>query len=234
MPRKKVVKSTADTSLSNPQNRTEEFLAKIAGLSDSLPEGEFSRLERYLKVIASNTGGEMQASAYDPNGDVAQAGGIPAYVEGLYQKDLGFVEDTTYSGCFYRNITVGNQTEREWLNPPLSADTEYRTTERFLGKPVYIRCKALTSVSESVLRAYLTAENGTVDQIVDVGACAENGFKTTGINSNGGTQQFTIAAHSVENSSQVRVFLTRASGYTTDISTWTGYGWAKYTKNSTT
>lgn len=82
MARKKNIKSTADTSLANPQNRTEEFLAKIAGLTETLPEGEFSRLERYLKVIASNPSGSgMQASAYDPDGTVAEAGGIPAYVE---------------------------------------------------------------------------------------------------------------------------------------------------------
>lgn len=58
MARKKTVKSASNTTdLANPQNRTEEFLAKIAGLVDTLPQGEFSRLERYLKYIAENGGG---------------------------------------------------------------------------------------------------------------------------------------------------------------------------------
>ena len=56
MARKKTVKSET-TDLAQPQNRTEEFLAKIAGLVDTLPQGEFSRLERYLKYIAENGGG---------------------------------------------------------------------------------------------------------------------------------------------------------------------------------
>lgn len=28
----------------------------------------------------------------------------------------------------------------EWQNPPMDVDTEYRTTERYLGKPVYAKC----------------------------------------------------------------------------------------------
>lgn len=38
-------------------------------------------------------------------------------------------------GCLYR--TVDGQ--KEWLSPPLLADVEYRTVERFKGKPVYYR-----------------------------------------------------------------------------------------------
>lgn len=28
---------------------------------------------------------------------------------------------------------------QEWTNPPLEPDTEYRTTERYMGKPVYVK-----------------------------------------------------------------------------------------------
>ena len=56
-----------------------------------------------------------------------------------FQANMGFVEDSTYAGCYYRNVTVNNQTVQEWLIPPLAAGTEYRTTERFLGKPVYVK-----------------------------------------------------------------------------------------------
>ena len=47
----------------------------------------------------------------------------------LYQA----MEDSDYPGCYYR--MVGG--EKEWINPPMRAGWEYRTTERFLGKPVY-------------------------------------------------------------------------------------------------
>lgn len=54
-------------------------------------------------------------------------------VDGL---DTEIIEDSTYSGCFYRM----NGGVQEWFNPPmvLGADP-YRTTERYNGKPVYVK-----------------------------------------------------------------------------------------------
>ena len=150
MAKKKTVKSNT-TDLAQPQNRTEEFLAKIGGLVDSLPQGEFSRLERYLKYIAENgSGGGGVTSFNSRTGDVTpQSGDYTAAMVGARASDwtpsasdvgaqinMGFVEDTTYSGCFYRLLT-GNVLE--WLNPPLIVGTEYRTTERYKGKPVYVK-----------------------------------------------------------------------------------------------
>lgn len=43
--------------LGYPQNRLERFLAKLAGYTDEFPEGEYSRLERYLKLIETGGGG---------------------------------------------------------------------------------------------------------------------------------------------------------------------------------
>ena len=54
--KKKTVRSSNTSDLATPQTRTEEFLAKIAGLTDALPDGMFTRLERYLKVIADKEG----------------------------------------------------------------------------------------------------------------------------------------------------------------------------------
>ena len=45
------------------------------------------------------------------------------------------VESKTYPGCYYRT-TNGVV---EWLNPPMKEGVEYRTTERYLGKPVYVK-----------------------------------------------------------------------------------------------
>lgn len=44
-------------------------------------------------------------------------------------------ESTDHPGCYYRMVDG----EREWLNPPMEIETEYRTTERYLGKPVFAR-----------------------------------------------------------------------------------------------
>ena len=43
-------------------------------------------------------------------------------------------ESAEYPGCFCRIIDK----EVEWVNPPMIIGVEYRTTERFNGKPVYI------------------------------------------------------------------------------------------------
>lgn len=45
----------------------------------------------------------------------------------------GTTESITHPGCFYRMVN-GVQ---EWLNPPMESGVEYRTTERYNGKPVY-------------------------------------------------------------------------------------------------
>lgn len=44
-------------------------------------------------------------------------------------------ESADYPGCYCR--TVGGETE--WLNPPMELGVEYRTAERWLGKPVYTK-----------------------------------------------------------------------------------------------
>ena len=42
------------------------------------------------------------------------------------------IESADYPGCYYR--MVGGVVE--WLNPPMILDIEYRTKERYKGKPV--------------------------------------------------------------------------------------------------
>ena len=45
------------------------------------------------------------------------------------------IESEEHPGCYYR--TVDGVTE--WINPPMEAGAEYRTTERYLGKVVYVK-----------------------------------------------------------------------------------------------
>lgn len=49
--------------------------------------------------------------------------------------DAAGIESIDYPGCYYR--MVGGVVE--WFNPPLLLGVEYRTTERYLGKPVYVK-----------------------------------------------------------------------------------------------
>ena len=45
------------------------------------------------------------------------------------------IESTDYPGCNY----VLNGSTVEWITPPMQLGVEYRTTERYLGKPVYVK-----------------------------------------------------------------------------------------------
>lgn len=44
-----------------------------------------------------------------------------------------FIEHDTYKGCYYRIVNG----ETEWINPPNMPGIEYKTTERWNGKPLY-------------------------------------------------------------------------------------------------
>ena len=66
--------------------------------------------------------------------------GQPAQVDQLehtaqqIDDGIGF-ESTEYPGCYYRMVSG----VVEWFNPPMVVGTEYRTTERYMGKPVYVK-----------------------------------------------------------------------------------------------
>ena len=51
-------------------------------------------------------------------------------------------ESTDYPGCYYRMVDGA----QEWINPPMVVGVEYRTTEKFEGKPVYCQLVYLTNV----------------------------------------------------------------------------------------
>ena len=47
--------------------------------------------------------------------------------------DYGYDGNASYPGCFYRAVDGVT----EWINPPMIMGVEYRTTERWQGRPVY-------------------------------------------------------------------------------------------------
>lgn len=73
-------------------------------------------------------------------------------------KSTGILESADYPGCFYRLVVD----EEEWINPPMVAGVEYRTTERFNGAPVYTKVvEAIIpdkgASSNDVIASYATA-----------------------------------------------------------------------------
>ena len=59
---------------------------------------------------------------------------------GTCYQELVDISGSTYQGCkMQRTIYGTNVFEWEWINPPMMLGYEYRTTERWNGKPVYTK-----------------------------------------------------------------------------------------------
>lgn len=78
------------------------------------------------------------------------------------------IESTDHPGCNY----VLNGSTVEWINPPMQLGVEYRTTERYRGKPVYIRLEEIAALPNNTTLTVSKVgvpSGGTlyVDNIVD-------------------------------------------------------------------
>ena len=63
----------------------------------------------------------------------------------------------------------------EWVNPPMVLGTEYRTTERFDGKPVYIRYIGLGSAPNNTYKIVSAGISDVLDTVVCVYGCTLSG-----------------------------------------------------------
>lgn len=64
-------------------------------------------------------------------------------------EDPGNLVQTVYTGHYSNSPAILRRIrfrstwgDWEWVNPPMIAGAEYRTTERYLGKPVYVKLLA--------------------------------------------------------------------------------------------
>lgn len=122
-----------------------------------VPQGKYL----WTRIVQTfNTGGPITAytvsrMGIDGLGSVASVcgvspdpdGNVPLTAEAIGARpdtwtpnatDTGAVvgsEDVDNPGCYYRTVNG----ETEWLNPPAVLGVEYRTAERWLGKPVYTK-----------------------------------------------------------------------------------------------
>jgi hypothetical protein len=70
----------------------------------------------------------------------------------------------------YRIVEVNGVEVQEWINPPMLDDIEYRITERFMGKPVYLK-KVSASFPSSNYPQWVKMYNTNptaIDTVVDV------------------------------------------------------------------
>ena len=80
--------------------------------------------------------------------------------------------DTTYPSCYYRTVDG----VKEWINPPMVSGVEYRTTERWMGKPVYTKIVAFGNLPNTSSK-YInwSPDSGTVAYVINAVAVTSNG-----------------------------------------------------------
>ena len=79
---------------------------------------------------------------------------------------------TNAKGCACLRYTwAGEWTPWEWVNPPLALGVEYRTTERYLGKPVYttiVNFGAISAGTNTIAHNLVSVEQMVGCELIDV------------------------------------------------------------------
>lgn len=126
------------------QSLTDEQKAQARGNINAAPGG--FGLGGAIVYAPENSDGASDANLIDATGfylAIANAGGggwnyvfHMQYPSNAALQFSSYVNDTTYR---IRKKISGVWQPWEWVDPPLALGDEYRTTERFLGKPVYVK-----------------------------------------------------------------------------------------------
>ena len=121
----------------------EELTAKVAGLEQQMaaittPPTEYytsayggEEIDAAVKKASEGLAGGVTSFNGRSGVVVPQSGDYTAAMVGSAPAQ----NDSDYSGCYYRM----NGAAKEWINPPTLLGVEYRTVERYNGKPVYAK-----------------------------------------------------------------------------------------------
>ena len=122
----------------------------------------------------------------------------------------------------------------EWISPPMSIGVEYRTVERYLDKPVYIKLVNCGTFAAPGTTKTVTFDNtGTLSRIVDFGGeIMESGsvwaFPTFLYGSSYEDSSIVLAEARVTGGNGLIYLYTK----TRDLTSNSSYVWVKYTKNT--
>ena len=134
--------------------------------------------------------------------------------------NYGFVERNSYSdgnegGDRVRKILrAGVWQPWEHFDPPLMIGPEYRTTERYLGKPVYVKMVDFGALPNASYK-FVGIENGA--SIIRVSALASNGKTLPG--SIGASQREQVLCMGSSNSVEIITYAD-ASSLTATVTAW--------------
>lgn len=91
-------------------------------------------------------------------------------------------QQTSANMCVMRTKAHGVWSEWEWVNPPMHVGVEYRTTERWQGKPVYVQVLDFGALPDKTSKNKTITITGAtaVPQIVKIGGVFTDGDNTQG------------------------------------------------------
>lgn len=130
------------------------FCAKLDTILASMPNSSVKFLQVYPPQYYHH--GDDMCALYKANNNYASV-----YTIGSYNTDRqGFrmIKNKNYSTAKWYPL--------EYINPEMAVGVEYRTTERYLGKPVYKKLVRVASVPAGKTTVQISAETATGQSIV--------------------------------------------------------------------
>lgn len=120
-----------------------------------------------------------------PNNSVKLLHVYPPQIYGKTSSTCSIVFQHTDGYCGVYNIGVPDPTcsqwrmikvagvwqPFEWVNPPMDLGVEYRTTERYLGKPVYVKMVDCGSLPNAGYKAVNIGTPG-LEKVIEISGCA--------------------------------------------------------------
>ena len=145
-----------DVLASDTEDTYETYCGKIDVLLADMPDGTSQRI--YAR-------GPSSTGQYYGAGNVVA---VLSKILGTSASLIGLSPDPrgTTNGLWRMLKDNGKWQPVEWINPPMELGTEYRTTERYLGKPVY--CKVVdfgTAPNNDTKNVSLSGMN--IDEVCD-------------------------------------------------------------------
>ena len=146
------------------------------------------------------------------------ASGLLIHYQGNFLTVSSFCRQILYAGIGsysrLERIYANGWKPWEWVNPPMLPGVEYRTTERYLGKPVYVKTVDFGALPNASYK-FVGIENGA--SIIRVSALASNGKTLPG--SIGASQREQVLCMGSSNSVEIITYAD-ASSLTATVTAW--------------
>ena len=151
-----------DVLASDVEDTYESYCGKIDALLADMPN--FTSKLIYTR-------GPVSTGQYSGAGNIVA---VLSKILGTSASLIGLSPDPrgTTNGLWRMLKDNGNWQPVEWIKPPMTLGTEYRTTERYLGKPVYVKTINMGNLPGNAVKQASFQSNNVVDKIVSVtGQC---------------------------------------------------------------